>query len=125
MKTRIRKKEYNNGKIEYICEKVYFPEMAIVLFISSLVCFIVFLYNLSFSFNSCFAAAISSLTFLFIGLDLFRDRWGLIHNGDTKSIFDDLESAKKIIDYVLKKEADEKVAKDGNKTKKETIIKYP
>ena len=128
MKTRIRKIEYSNGKIEYVCEKSKFPETAIVLFIISLICLIAFFYFLNLSKIFCSIYIISSFLFLFISAVIYRDRWRMIsykinHNKrNFKSIFNNLDDAKKFINEELKKEADSKLKK---KIKRETIIKFP
>ncbi len=130
MKTRIRKKEYNNGKIEYICEKASFPEIAVALFTLSLVCLLAFFYYLN-EYSICFVYLIGSFGFLSIGIRAYKDRWNLISykinhaKHDYNAIFDDLDGAKRFIDEELKKEADSKLEEHGNEIKKQTIIKHP
>jgi hypothetical protein len=135
MKTRIRQKEYNNGKIEYICETEVLKEKSLSLIIIGLIPSLFILINgYLFSFNQngdkyieptyFFLFAISTSLFL-IGLLIFANRWEGISEIDKSNIFLDLNDAKKFIDHNLTEYYKNKNIKDGEKTKKTTIIKYP
>ena len=115
MKTRIRTKEYNNGKVEYICEVDIFKRIAAGCFR-----------------YSCF--------FIIIPLLYFMDgRWQIIErklplgmdiDGEmsknfTKGVFSTLDAAKQFIDGYIKEEQDKKALAHGKEIKKETFEKYP
>ncbi len=129
MKTRIRKKEYSNGKIEYVCEKSELPEVAIVLFTISLICLLAFFYYLSTDII-CFLYLSSSICIIPIGIRAYKHRWNTIsylnaQKYSRNAVFDNLNDAKNFIDSELKKEADSKLEEYGKETKKQTIIKHP
>lgn len=125
MKTRIRKKEYNNGKIEYICEKKYTPEIAtFFLFVSIGLIYLSLNYFIIKDW-SLFAISINGLlATLFISIGSYIKGWTPIY--DYKySVFNNITDAKNLINEVFKKEHDNKVIEYGNKTNKTTIIKFP
>jgi hypothetical protein len=135
MKTRIRKKEYNNGKIEYICETEVLKAQSLSLIIISLIvsCFIL-INDYLFIFNQNGDKVIQPIPFIIfasftslflIGLVKFSDRWEGISEIDKSNIFLDLDEAKEFIDQNLTEYYKNKNIKNGEKTKKETIIKYP
>jgi len=125
MKTRIRKKEYNNGKIEYICEKKYTPELAIFFLFFSIGLIYLSLNYFIMKDWTLFAISMNGLlATLFISTSSYIRGWTYIYNYKD-SIFSSAADAKNLITEVLKKEEDNRIAEHGNKTKKITIIKYP
>ena len=127
MKIRIRKIEYNDGNVEYACEKYKLPKSTIILFVISIMCLIGFFYFFNISKIFCCIYLISSLIFIFTSLIIYKDGWNIISykikhsNRNCKSIFNNLDDAKKFFNEELKKEAYYELK---NKIKKETIIKY-
>lgn len=131
MKTRIRKKEYNNGKIEYICETEVLKEQSLCLIITGLIpsCFIL-INDYLFYFNQNGDKCIEPTNFLlfgistslfFLGLIIFSNRWEGISEVDKSNIFLDLDEAKKFIDQKLTEYYKNKNIKDGEKTKKQQL----
>ena len=135
MKTRIRKKEYNNGKVEYICEKEYLTsEYLTCIILGTIWCPLIYFNDGMFDVNTngdkypnIFGFVFFSMfLMLFIyGIGGFYNRWDKISLLDSECIFDNLEDAKKFIDNELFKYNENKEKINGEKTKKTTIIKYP
>lgn len=135
MKTRIRKKEYKNGRIEYICESESLKTESIACILCGIIVFLFillggFLFSTLPNGNEC----IEPLPFIFLGTSIifsiygtaqYSERWCKISSLDSECIFSDLESAKKYIDRVIFKHNENKEKREGQKTKKTTIIKYP
>ncbi len=108
MNTRIRIKEYNNGNVEFICEKDLLEELRIHLWWFPLF-WIVF-------------------PFLY-----FSDgKWKTIvmkrHYMDEKlkyGFFDTLEEAKEFIDSYIREQEEDRILEHGKEIKNETFVKYP
>ena len=125
MKTRIKKKEYNSGKIEYICEKKYTPELTTVFLFISIGLTCLTLNFLIIKDWTSFAISINMLVFtLFISIDSYIRGWKYIYNYKG-SVFSNLSDAQNLITEVFKKEHEQRKLEYDNKTNKETIIKFP
>mgnify|MGYP006392697733 FL=1 len=137
MKTRIRKKEYKNGSIEYICEYESLKAESITCILLGFI-FLFYFYiggylftikTLSYdelSINPiAFSLFIISLFLLIFGLYQYAERWDKISWIDSECVFYDLEEAKKSIDGHIFRHKQNKEKLEGQKTKKTTIIKYP
>ncbi len=118
MKTRIRTREYNNGKVEYFCEKNISKEVLIEILMMSRV-------------NSAFV--ILSPLIYFLGnwriierrMPLGTDIEGELSTYPKKGVFRNIEEAKGFIDDYLKEEQAKQALAHGKKIKKETFKKYP
>ncbi len=118
METRIRIREYNDGDVEYICEKDYFKDTAKKLY--------------------CNPIALMLLPFLYFS----DNRWRIIEmklpllpisvgsepelsDEFTEGVFDNIEQAKKFIDGYIKFENNKRLLEYGEELSKETFQKYP
>lgn len=125
MKTRIRKKEYNNGEIEYICEKKYTPEVAIAFSFISVGLIYLSIHYLTVKDWTSFTISANALLYtLFTSIYSYITGWEYIYDYHD-SVFNNLSDAKNLITEVLKKEQDKNVIEYGAKTNKTTIIKFP
>lgn len=135
MKTRIRKKEYNNGKVEYICEKEYLAsEYLICIILGLVICPIIYFNDGLFDVTTNGDKYVNPIGFVFFSMFImlfmygvigFHNRWYKISLIDSDCTFDNLEDAKKFIDNEILKYNENKEKINGEKTKKITIIKYP
>lgn len=137
MKTRIRKKEYNNGKIEYICESESLKAESIsCIFLGFIICLYIYLggYLFTTTLLPDGQESVNPIPFIFFALSLlilvyglvqYSERWGKISSLDSECVFNNLEDAKKYIDREIFKYNQNKEKHEGEKTKKTTIIKYP
>lgn len=135
MKTRIRKKEYKNGRIDYICESESLKTESIACILCGTIVFLFILLG-GFLFSTLpngnesieplpFIFLWTSLIFSIYGIVQYSERWEKIHSLDSECVFNNLEEAKKAIDGHVFRCKQDKEKREGEKTKKTTIIKYP
>lgn len=135
MKTRIRKKEYKNGRIDYICEYESLKTESIACILCGVIFFLFILLG-GFLFSTApngneqleplpFIFLATSLIILMYGISQYSERWNKTNSTDSECVFYDLEEAKKAIDGFIYRHKKNKEKLEGQKTKKTTIIKYP
>ena len=128
MKTRIRMTEQNNGTVKYICESASFKNN------DRIVIWTIYIFFADYLLFPLFPKSLGAIIFtvqivITAIIALFYRNWTVMRKSGEQcriqAIFDNLQEAKDFIDSELKKESDTLSVENGNKIKKEIIIKHP